>query len=638
MRKLLWFANQRGMTLRKTKWFQRLRFNVPSALLTMFFGCASPRETVSCEIDPSICASDQSCVNNQCVVIDIDAQPLPDADRADTSITDSSFADNRAAQDAVDNAFPCGDGTCDPDTEDAASCATDCWCGDTVCHPENETRASCPDDCGPMFDGIEWIVQDRVRADPRLDPVCVSNAERDEQDAYASVHFRKVDFNGRQNFTSFVVRAFHDQTRWTDRAMVTFDFPPYFESQRRLGGKPFDAFGGDTMESEGPLVSIVGTNDSNGANGWFNNTGAFGCSYGDAWVLYAKNDMPISAGDRVVNWSDELQTPIRGVSPPALDNCPVANDTSRTRWTFYPQFAYSAESVCDGETGPKRIDTIVADHGAGNLNHHEVFYLTDEYGFTRWERWNCKPTPTLKRPDPDYAALRCNYEESESVMHMAYAVPERPNEGWQIRNRKGRYCVLVDCRDNTHLVPHDSPAGWIPAGWPTATHVYYSGNLLASGDFAWNDAGPIDAPWSVQGTMVATIVIAKDGNHHAEMQVSSAQGWLSQTAPLDKVYAAFGAGASSAGPLRIRFGIRARALSSTPRAMQLVVVQWTAGLAEGLGTHIENVTVTDKDKHFLGSVALHPKAAHAQIRLSLSGAPGPTIEVDDAFLVVTDGT
>jgi RHS repeat-associated protein len=49
---------------------------------------------------------------------------------------------------------PCGDGTCDPATENPQTCSTDCFCGDQVCSESFETCVSCPGDC-PQFPGCE---------------------------------------------------------------------------------------------------------------------------------------------------------------------------------------------------------------------------------------------------------------------------------------------------------------------------------------------------------------------------------------------------------------------------------------------------------------------------------------------------
>src|SRR5262249_7016267 len=53
---------------------------------------------------------------------------------------------------------PCGDGYCDPASENCSSCPADCGacqnpCGDGVCDPASENCSSCPTDCGACQSG-----------------------------------------------------------------------------------------------------------------------------------------------------------------------------------------------------------------------------------------------------------------------------------------------------------------------------------------------------------------------------------------------------------------------------------------------------------------------------------------------------
>jgi hypothetical protein len=523
---------------------------------------------------------------------------------------------------------PCGDGVCDAARETNASCPLDCNCGDAICDTL-EDSASCPDDCGPPLNSLDWVSQDFVLGDPAADPYCTPNAQRGEQDRFTPVRYVRLDAVPRQQFAAARVRAVHEEGTWTDRVLNTFDAPPHFEMQRRNGAPEGVSWGGDVFEAVPPYVSIVGTDDGSDTTGWFNNEGPNACQYGDAWVSYDVTDIPTSPGDGAVQWSDERQTPITSARPPAVDNCPVAGGISRTRWTLYPQFEFASTATCDGGA-QKRIDTIVSDHGPGNLSHHEVFYFTDVYGFTRWERWNCGPQRQSEPPTPDYAAMRCDYENSPSVMHMSYADPEDPSALWQIRNAEGLYCQLTDCRDTSFISPIDPP-GWMPAAWRPGSSVYFMGNVLRDPDFGWSDAQP-SSFWTHQGSTASTVETDGDGGHHVLLSTdASGPGWFSQLVSLDEVRARLGA---STEGLVVHFGVRARA-SSDNQPFQLSVSQWDEELTEPLSVAIETFTVGQDATHQRATTAFHSEARWLQLRVRLD-AEVTDFEVDDLFMLVSD--
>jgi|GEM_PF-2321898 len=525
---------------------------------------------------------------------------------------------------------PCGDGVCDARVETTRNCPVDCVCGDDVCD-EAEDRVSCPEDCGPGVESLDWISQDFVNDDPAADPYCVPHAYRSEQDWFTPVRYIRRDAVPRQQFAAVRVRAVHEEGSWTHRVLSTFDAPPYFEMQRRNGAAEGVGWGGDVYESEPPYVSIVGTDDGSDTTGWFNNEGPNACQYGDAWVSYDVGGVPQSPGGGMVQWSDEAQTPIRGVRPPAVDNCPAAVGISRTRWTLYPDFEFASTADCEGGAR-KRIDTIVSDHGPGNLSHHEVFYFTDVYGFTRWERWNCGEERQAEPPSPDYAAMRCDYENSPSIMHMSYADPEDPSTLWQIQNAEGLYCQLVDCRDTSFITPVDPP-GWMPAAWRPGAMVYFMGNLLRDPDFGWSDADAAPSSfWTHQGSMTSVIQTDGDDGHHAVLSTdASGPGWFSQLVSLDEARARLGSGTDD---LFVHFGARVRA-GADGQALQLAVIQWDQELSDTLSVDTEDVVAGQDAAHVSAVTAFQSDARWVQLRVRLDpNVQG--VEVDDLFVLISD--
>lgn len=527
----------------------------------------------------------------------------------------------------------CGDGVCQPPDESSEDCPEDCYCGNDSCE-SNEDPQLCPEDCGPPYASSDWISQDYVLADPSQDPYCVPHAERAEQDLWTPVRYLRRDADLRQAFTSYQVRAFHNQSKWTQRVASTFDAPPYFEMQRRANNEPGRSWGGDVYEVEPPYVSIVGTSDGTNVTGWYNQEDANQCQYGNAWVSYDPDNIPRSPGGGEVIWSDELATPIAGVVDPAANVCPATTGTALTRWTLYPQFEYASPSECTNEDS-KRIDTIVSDHAPGDLSHHEVFYFTDVYGFSRWERWNCSEERSESPPDPDYAAPRCNYEKSPSVMHMAYADPIDPTAKWQIQNAAGLYCTLVDCRDTTFVEPEPEP-GHVPAVWHPSAQVYYAGNLLLNGDFPWGDIDELLPPfWTAEVGMQPVVAADSDDNRYMLLDVGGDNGWFSQRTQLAEFYQTLGVGADEAGPLTIHYGALVSLVGAGSRQLQVALSQWDAN-NEQIELTIKVFDVTQEPQHIVATTPLEPGADSIQIRFRLSPEDAPAMRLDDAFVLVDD--
>ncbi len=525
----------------------------------------------------------------------------------------------------------CGDGLCSPPEETGKNCPEDCFCGDNVCELA-ENYKNCQQDCGPSFSSLDWLSQDYVVNDPAADPYCVADNLRAEQGQWTPVRYLRRDADQRQMFTSFRVRAFHNQSHWTERVASTFDQPPYFEMQR--GAEYAEVYGGDVFESEGSYVSIVGTSDANGVTGWYNPGDENVCQYGDAWVSYGSNGVPRSPGAGEVLWSDELATPIIGVEDPAVNVCPDLGGIARTRWTWYPKFSFASESACSDETH-KRLDTIVSDHAADDLSHHEVFYFTEVYGMTRWERWNCSAEPSAQPPNPDYAAMRCDYEHAPSVMHISYPDPLDPSAKWQIKNPAGLYCTIVDCRDATFVTPVDAP-GALPAAWQPSAHVYFAGNLLVNADFAWAEVGEtVPEPWTHEGDLEVSAAAGEDENQYALLNVESDKGWLTQRISLTEYLANFGEGET--GDLYIHYGGLVALDGPGERGLQIALSQWNINSSQQV-TPVEIVEfpVTEVPQHALYTIPLHPQARNLHIRFRIDVSSAPALRVDDAFLVVDD--
>jgi hypothetical protein len=205
------------------------------------------------------------------------------------------------------------------------------------------------------------------------------------------------------------------------------------------------------------------------------------------------------------------------------------------------------------------MDTIVSDHDGGN--HHEVFYFTDEYGGkSRWERWEC----SIPYPDHDYITARCKYNESQSVMHMAYGVD---SDRRKMVNANGATCYMTDCRDFTTVKAIPEP-GYKPAAWHYGAVIYFSGNILRNGDF--NNG---TAEWNALNT-TASLETLSDGNHYLQIS-SDTVGWHSVFASsIDEFNQLFDAGGEEAYlPKYLHWGARIRHTGGSGSAY-LAMVEW----------------------------------------------------------------
>lgn len=475
----------------------------------------------------------------------------------------------------------------------------------------------------PAFNSLDWLTQDVVTSYPNADPVCYGRAQRKELNQWDVSRYLLKDYEQVQGHTSFVVRAWNTEyPQWEDRSMSTFD---YGRNDATTDGYTECAWtgsdGGDVYENAGDFVSIVGTKDNASPGGWFSSWGD-GCQMLDAWISYRPSSMPSSSGT-TINLTSQTSSPIIGISnptPASMCPGPWSFNMARTSWTNHTGFQYAADSTCGGG-GKKTLNTIFSDHDGGD--HHEVFYFTDEYGLTRWERWDCQTTPYQSQPTPDYAQLRCNYNDSRSILHMAYGYG--PGH-WQIYDTiNNKYCVIKDCRDWTTFT-HDVPAaGWKPATW-RMPQMYYSANLIRNGDFATGDA----SYWVSNGNTVE--VVEEQSNQHVAQLTNlfARAGWFYQTVditeqPLDN-FLSLGAG----DPKYVHWGI-----VGSGGTVWMDILLWDSA-GNLLATHGENRALGTSDAHFADSLPFDSGTRYITLRFYMAPYNPDTVRIDSAYVVIND--
>ncbi len=461
-------------------------------------------------------------------------------------------------------------------------------------------------------DAIDWIAQDYIPGDPGADPYCAPELA-EEAHISTALGYLRTDAAGDEGGISAFAPAYNpERQRWELRGLTTFDFRPYAESQPGVGGIPN---GADVFEAEGRYVSIVGTNDSGGVAGWASSWGD-GCQFFDGWISYDRYDVPdFNPSDRN-SWAS-VSSPIEGVPSPMRDNCPAGFGSTTTRWTFVSDYTFAGESICPGDTGRKVMDTIVSDHDGGN--HHEVFYFTDEYGGkSRWERWECG----IPYPDHDYITARCQYNEAQSVMHMAYGIND---DRRTIVDANGATCYMTDCRDFTTVEPIDAP-GYRAAAWHHGAIVYFSGNLLRNGDFNSNGDG-----WHSEAT-TAEVDSAADGNRYLRISAPTT-GWHSVlSSSIDEFNRLFDAGGEEAYlPKYLHWGARVRHDGSGGTA-RLALVEW--GNPGGEIIDERGLTPGAEWEWVTFHRLMGPSTNMLDIRFRLDGMAG--LEVDDVYIYISN--
>lgn len=467
------------------------------------------------------------------------------------------------------------------------------------------------DDDGPSRDSIGWLSQDVVVGSPTADPYC-QPAERQEAHISTALGYLRTDAAGDEGGISAQAPTYNSERQhWENRILTTFDFKPYAESQPGVGGIPN---GADVFEAEGQYVSIVGTNDSGGVAGWASSWGD-GCQFFDGWISYDRYNVPDFDPDDGGSWA-VVGSPIEGIPNPTRNGCSANFGSTVTRWTFATAFEFAADSACPGDSGRKFMDTIVSDHDGGN--HHEVFYFTDEYGAkSRWERWECG----VPYPDHDYITARCRYNESQSVMHMAYGVDA---DRRKLVNANGATCYMTDCRDFTTVKPISDP-GYKAAAWHYGAVIYFSGNILRNGDFN-ND----QSEWSALGT-TAAVQALPDGNHYLSIS-ADAVGWHSVFASsMDEFNLLFDAGGAEATlPKYLHWGARIRH-SGLEGAAYLALVEW--GNPGGEIIDERPLTPGDTWQWVEFHRLLGPATNSLDIRFKLDGMSN--LDVDDVYIYIS---
>ena len=530
---------------------------------------------------------------------DADAEELDvrdtDSDSPDADPTDTDRADT------------------DADPADTDADATDADPVDGGPEDTDPPDVDPPDDPEPPpRDSIDWLSQDFVPENPSADPYCFPRA-REEARISTALGYVRTDAADDEGGISALAPAYNsERQRWESRVLTTFDFRPYAESQPGVDGIPN---GADVFEAEGQYVSIVGTNDSGGVAGWASSWGD-GCQFFDGWISYDRTNVPDFDAGRRESWAS-VGSPIEGVSNPTRDGCPGGFGSTVTRWTHVADFEFAAESTCEGDGGRKVMDTIVSDHDGGN--HHEVFYFTDEYGSkSRWERWECG----IPYPDHDFITDRCQYNDAQSVMHMAYGVDD---DRRTIVNPSGETCYMTDCRDFTVVHPLEEP-GYKAAAWHHGAVIYFSGNILRNGDFHRDDE-----EWDSVATTSETAT-DENGNHY--LRISAAEtGWHSILgSSIDDFNRLFdGDGAEAHLPKYLHWGARIRHAEGGGTA-RMAVVEWGNPGGEIID---ERALAPDSTWQWVEfHRLLGPATNLLDVRFRLDGMSG--LEVDDVYVYISN--
>lgn len=548
--------------------------------------------------------------------IDVDVEVEGSASLEDYSISTSRVTIPVGANSAGFNVSALPDQEIEPDETIIVTISTST--PGVVVGPEGSATITLRDDDEvvpppppPARDSLDWLSQDVVPGRPTQDPYCVPGA-RQEARINTPLGFIRTDAAGDEGGISVLVPTYNpERQRWEERVLTTFDFRPYAESQPGVDGIPN---GADVFEGEGQYVSIVGTNDSGGVAGWASSWGD-GCQYFDGWISYDRNNVPDFDPAERGSWAS-VRSPIQGVSNPTRDNCPGFFGSTFTRWTYVSDFVFAGQSACQGEMGPKVMDTIVSDHDGGD--HHEVFYFTDEYGSkSRWERWECG----IPYPDHDFITARCRYNESQSVMHMAYGIND---DRRTIVNPNGDTCHMTDCRDFTSVEAVEGP-GYKGAAWHYGAAIYFSGNILRNGDFHSGDEG-----WHSLGT-TAQVRRAEDGNHFLHVSAPET-GWHSVLgSSLDEFNRFFDAdGEEAYRPKHLHWGARVRHAGGEGVA-RLALVEWGNPDGEIIDERLLALSPSWQwvEFHRLMGAATNG----VDIRLRLDGMSG--LEVDDVYIYIS---
>jgi hypothetical protein len=232
----------------------------------------------------------------------------------------------------------------------------------------------------------------------------------------------------------------------------TFDFG--------VGGRTFETKdagdGFNIYENRGKYTSIIATQDGGAGLQFFLNPTCDPkakdfSNINDSWILSPNK---LSSGAKG-------ETQARLIVEKKINTCPSPRyDQSFTRWT------YSATPF--SFTSGHELPTVISEHYSHptitESDHIEMFYFTDEFGATRWERW--------ERPGTQYNA---NVEERGKT----FAASERCNGAKQKTDSTGTW-YMVDCRDWTNIVPATNSGGDAPNEWGLAILTGSQTNALTT--------------------------------------------------------------------------------------------------------------------------------------------------------------
>lgn len=230
--------------------------------------------------------------------------------------------------------------------------------------------------------------------------------------------------------------------------------------------------GYDIVEADGNFVSAIATTDPvtlNDRFSWFGGD----CRRDDAWIHFPTHLASGQSGNKVSKITGGVTC-----NP---------NNMSQSLTTYH---RYSAPMTY---TSGKKLETIQTFHFAGHdtskdLHHAEVFYHTNPYGLTRWERWEtakgCAETAAMSGQTMDQ---RCGAAAMSGQQKSGMC------NGAVETYLHGQRFLRVDCRDWSFVqIPQ---VAHHPYSTPLHLDFVTSKNLLQSADFA----GPSIGGWNKLG-------------------------------------------------------------------------------------------------------------------------------------------
>ena len=209
-----------------------------------------------------------------------------------------------------------------------------------------------------------------------------------------------------------------------------------------FGTKDVTQDGFNIYESRGDRASIVAKEDGYGSLEYFVSST---CSQSPYNVSRDNNDSWVIADTFLFTGGNTVSSTKTGSSP---TYCPGSFDQSYTTWNMLPSFTY---------TSSESLKTLVSTHYSHatieTSDHKEVFYFTDEYGATRWERW--------ERLDTPYHTDEVSRAASKDASGVCNNAPGILVDGL------GSYGAWyrVDCREWTVIRPQDEGGADSPSSW-----------------------------------------------------------------------------------------------------------------------------------------------------------------------------